>query len=383
MDIVKWGIIYQTIRKHSIDGVNNSYLEYLRASFGTYANLLMDIVDKCSTICNGTLVIEEPNRLNNALKQVITYDAARFLGGYPAKEITRFIPSIPSKLKSQNPEYYEEYAKSFESLVTNTNEGYQQPSLSVLQRAVHSLDLYSRKGKPLKRFLILLENIGKNELLSFESDLKECQIEHIMPQTFKDKWNHISSDEHEKFLHTLGNLSLTLNNQNLSNKEFEEKKVILANKSRITLNQHLLNYSIFSVESIKDRATKMLALFTKEFNIKKIEKSIEIDPSEQYVIMRHGNILAKGKYTDKKLTVLKESGATINDQSSLSASEKKLKKELIDKGVLVKKNDTYVFTENTLFSSPSQAAAIIAGSSINGRTSWKTEENITLKDLGL
>lgn len=273
LDLVKWGLIYQTIRKNKINGINQNYLEYIRASFGTYASLLMDVFEKYSTITEGSLIIDNPDQLNRTLTKIVAYDASRFIAGYPAKEITRFIPSISSKLESTNPLYYETYAESFETLVTTTNEGYKQPGTNVLKRAIFTTNLYDRKRKPLLRFLVLLENIGMNEILSFEHDLDGCEIEHILPQTLNEYWNHISESEHERFIHTLGNLSITFNNQNLSNKSFDEKKLILIEKSRITLNNRLKQYNVFDGSAIEDRANYLLNLFVQEFDIPKLPES--------------------------------------------------------------------------------------------------------------
>lgn len=382
LDLIKWGLIYQKVRVGKIAGINNNYLEYLRASFGTYANLLMDMVEKNSRIEDGEIIVENKENLNNALKQLVTYDVCRFLGGYPAKEITRFIPSIPQKLKLKNPNYFVNYAESFKELVTKTNEGYKQPGLNIIKRSILSLDLYNRKGKPLLRFLILLENINKKELLSFENDLKQCQIEHIMPQTLNEKWSYISSDTHEKYLHTLGNLSITLDNQNLSNKGFSEKKSILANKSRITLNQDLLDYDVFNISSIEDRAKRLLNKFTTEFEVDDFSQVEEINRHACNVFMIHKGIQANGVLTENGLLVKQGSEAAIENLSSLQISLKEKKQELIDTGILVQASDVLMFTSDILFSSPSQAAAIIAGYSINGKTSWKTEDNKTLNDLG-
>ncbi|MDA3926545.1 MAG: DUF262 domain-containing HNH endonuclease family protein [Kiritimatiellae bacterium] len=273
LDLVKWGLLYQTIRKSAINGVNQSYLEYLRASFGTYASLLMDVFEKYSTITDGSLIIENPYQLNRTLTKIVAYDASRFIAGHPSKEITRFIPSISSKLESINPLYFETYAESFETLVTTTGEGYKQPSINTLKRAVSTINLYDRKRKPLLRFLILLENIGKKEILSFEHDLKSCQIEHILPQTLNKNWDHISKHDYESFIHTLGNLSITFNNQDLSNKGFDDKKSILIKKSRISLNNQLLQYDVFDGSAIEDRANNLLNLFIHEFDIPNLSES--------------------------------------------------------------------------------------------------------------
>lgn len=382
-DLIKWGIIYQAVRIGKIPQVNHSYLEYLRASFGTYATLLMDIVDKNSRVEDATLMISDASNINAILKKVVAYDACRFLAGYQNKEITRFIPAIPDKLKVKNELYYLDYASSFEKLVTETIEGvYAQPSLNVLRKTIHSVDLYSRKRTPLLRLLILIENIGKKEILSFESDLKGCQIEHIMPQTLNEQWSYISKEVHDKYVHTLGNLSITFDNQGLSNKGFKDKKSILSAKSRINLNSQLLNYDIFDASAITERAKKLLKLFADEFGINESCNPHEISRYDLNIFMSHKNLSAKGVLIENGIKVIEGSEAVLENSDSLQESLVLLKLNLIQTGSLQQENSILIFTEDVIFSSPSKAAAIISGSSVNGKKTWKTQENKTLVDLG-
>ncbi len=58
-----------------------------------------------------------------------------------------------------------------------------------------------------------------------------------------------------------------------------------------------------------------------------------------------------------------------------------LRHEIIKKGILKIDGDSYVFDENYVFSSPSTAADVILGCSVNGRTVWKNRQGLTLKKL--
>ena len=54
---------------------------------------------------------------------------------------------------------------------------------------------------------------------------------------------------------------------------------------------------------------------------------------------------------------------------------------LIDNGVLVKEGETYRFSQDYVFSSPSSATDIVLGRSSNGRIEWKDAQGRTLKAL--
>ncbi|AEF84156.1 conserved hypothetical protein [Treponema primitia ZAS-2] len=77
--------------------------------------------------------------------------------------------------------------------------------------------------------------------------------------------------------------------------------------------------------------------------------------------------------------VLKDS--TVCKDVTASFIYKKNREKLIDAGILVFENDQYKFTENTIFSSPSQPASIILGSTVNGQDVWKNNNGKTMKEL--
>jgi hypothetical protein len=84
-------------------------------------------------------------------------------------------------------------------------------------------------------------------------------IEHIMPQTLTEEWKTMLGVNHataqKKWLHTLGNLTLTGYNSELSNKPFEDKLSRLKD-SNVTLNQYFrkAELEVWNEEAIKSRA---------------------------------------------------------------------------------------------------------------------------------
>lgn len=188
LDLLKWGIIYQAIRREKFSQIEQNYLEYLRASSNTYITLLMDVFAKNCTINDGALSINNPSQLNKILTKVVAYAAARFIAGLHTRDTTQFTPTIAPKLASEDPEYYLNYAETFEKLVTTTIMPYGQPSINTLKRASHNTNLYDRTRKPLLLFLVLLENIGRDKPLSFDDGLDGCTIVHILPQQLDSTW---------------------------------------------------------------------------------------------------------------------------------------------------------------------------------------------------
>lgn len=85
---------------------------------------------------------------------------------------------------------------------------------------------------------------------------------------------------------------------------------------------------------------------------------------------------------DGSMNVLSGSLARIKETESFGGWALSARKKFIKDGTLRDSGDglSYVFTKDTLFKSPSAAAATITGRSINGWTSWKDENGNTLDE---
>lgn len=90
---------------------------------------------------------------------------------------------------------------------------------------------------------------------------------------------------------------------------------------------------------------------------------------------------ATAKLTSNGIEVQKGSEMNKKETLSLSGSYSNLRKTLIEKGIVIEKGGKLEFNENFEFPSPSTAAAIILGYSVNGRTTWKDKYGKSLKEI--
>ena len=88
----------------------------------------------------------------------------------------------------------------------------------------------------------------------------QITIEHIMPQTLNRDWIDAIgaqyTEVHSKWLNTIGNLTLSAYNPELSNKPFREKKAMLSS-SNLALNESLQNFEAWNATSIQDRGADL------------------------------------------------------------------------------------------------------------------------------
>lgn len=75
---------------------------------------------------------------------------------------------------------------------------------------------------------------------------------------------------------------------------------------------------------------------------------------------------------------LKDSSIAVDVGASMPRSAAKLRAQWLEKGVLAKRGEEIIFTEDTWFNSPSGAASLTVGYAINGLKAWKDEDGGSL-----
>ncbi|PSW26357.1 DUF4357 domain-containing protein [Photobacterium phosphoreum] len=88
---------------------------------------------------------------------------------------------------------------------------------------------------------------------------------------------------------------------------------------------------------------------------------------------------ATAQLTNEGIVVLKNSEGSLTANQSLSNGYTKIRNKLIDEGLLIEQNDKLIATNDILFTSSSQAAAVLLGYPCNGLDYWVDESGISLK----
>lgn len=102
--------------------------------------------------------------------------------------------------------------------------------------------------------------------------------------------------------------------------------------------------------------------------------------NETELVLNVKNISARAIQTDEGIVVL--AGSDVSESQSKNYGYKTLRDELINDGTIIKsKSGILIFSKKHLFASPSAAAAVIVGYSINGRRTWKDDKGRTLIEI--
>jgi uncharacterized protein with ParB-like and HNH nuclease domain len=135
---------------------------------------------------------------------------------------------------------------------------------------LHSDDLYDINPNTTRYMLIKLEKSKRtreNNVNFWDVTNKnkaKWSVEHILPQKMANNsaWETLfTTDQHKKYIHRLGNLTITAYNSNLSNKSFEDKCNIgeyNLKSGKIQINNDIQNIDIWNTDVIENRS-KLLA----------------------------------------------------------------------------------------------------------------------------
>ncbi|RPF63330.1 DUF262 and DUF1524 domain-containing protein [Helicobacter pylori] len=151
----------------------------------------------------------------------------------------------------------DEYFKSLKAHFVYLTEKQRFPNNDEFKKLFITIDFYNFQKR--EYFFERLENFDTKEPVNTQ----ECTTEHIMPQTLTEEWKRDLGENfeaiHEKYLHTIGNLTLTGYNKEYSNNSFQEKKDMEKGfkQSPLRLNQSLKNLESFGEKEIEKRANDL------------------------------------------------------------------------------------------------------------------------------
>ena len=143
------------------------------------------------------------------------------------------------------------------------------PPDSVFVPQLVSYNAYKKDRRQTRRILERLENaFGHKERVN----LDQLTIEHVMPQTIpqddasEGSWLKMLGDDwfttHQAWLHTIGNLTFSGYNSDLSNHKFK-KKLELLSTSNVSLTKEISGATSWTADAIKSRGERMATQIAK------------------------------------------------------------------------------------------------------------------------
>lgn len=256
--------------------VNDALYGLRRLKQSTVYLFLFDVFDDFD---KKIITMEE---LADVLNLLLNYSIRRLICEIGSNSLRGLYKTLYSRVfnKEENKEHYYDAVISFLTQISSKDA---MPTDEEFALALKEKNLY-RKNALCKYLLSAIENQSKEKV-----ETESLSIEHIMPQNknLSKAWQTMLGENweqvHERYLHTLGNLTLTGYNTELGDKPFDVKKNMLENPETPThitiLYQDVLNKDAWNEATIKERAIRLSNTILKLFSNKPAETVIDFsDP---------------------------------------------------------------------------------------------------------
>ncbi|MGE6897077.1 DUF262 domain-containing protein [Priestia flexa] len=187
---------------------------------------------------------------------VENYLIRRFVCNVDSKSLNKIFASAYNQISTHEAE-----ESIFELTGYLQNRGY--PKNQEVITSLKESHFYGQ-GDRRKKGAFILKVIENSYSHKEKADLSKATIEHVMPQTLTEKWVEELGDNaeyvHSVYLHTLGNLTLSAYNTELSNEPFSVKRRYYKD-SNIRLNKEIAKFEKWNQESIELRVETLIGKF--------------------------------------------------------------------------------------------------------------------------
>ena len=256
LDLLKYSKYYREIISTENTNTFSSYLSKINRleSVVTYP-FLMEVFDDFAK------KILPENDMKVIFETIISFVFRRLICEVPTNALNKMFMVLGREIKKYD-DYKENYLDIFKRVITQKSHSQRFPDNEEFTSKIISKDIYNFKNKNKLFLLEQLENFDNKERVDVEKlvSTNELTIEHIMPQTLTPIWRESLGKTfdliHEKYLNTIGNITLTGYNSKMSNKAFSEKRDMHNGfkESRLFLNKRLSFIEKWNEDTIIDRA---------------------------------------------------------------------------------------------------------------------------------
>ena len=193
--------------------------------------------------------------LTGVVAAVVNLVLRRFICGISRSGLNKEFPSLFQQIERLQQASNQPFLAATRTVLATK----MYPTDGEFRRHIVAGHLYGR-GDRLEFARLLLEEVERSYAHKERVDLAPLTVEHVMPQTLTPAWleelGSDADDVHEALLHTLGNLTLSGYNSELSNAPFAEKRTRLGH-SHLQLNEDIAQAPGWDEEAVLTRAQRL------------------------------------------------------------------------------------------------------------------------------
>ena len=208
--------------------------------------------------------------------------------------LNKFFVTLSKEIKKHN-NWHDNFVDIFVAIILGEQGANKMPNNEQVYQELRVKNIYVQNSKNKLYLLENLENHNNPYKLSSET-WQNLSIEHIMPQTITKQWKDrlgLNWEEiHSKYLHSLGNLTWTLKNSQMSNNDFNRKQNIDFDLSKMKLSYSLNKVTSWGEEEMLARAELLIEEFIEIWSYPKTKISLQknyedwVDISDDFIATR-------------------------------------------------------------------------------------------------
>lgn len=204
------------------------------------------------------------------LQLLESYVFRRAICGIPTNSMNKTFANLYKEIEKDN------YLESYKAALLTKDSYRRFPTNEEFKRDLLFKDVYNFRNKNY-----LLSSIENSQHSKEVINLGQFSIEHILPQNpnLSEEWTKDLGENwkeiQNRYLHTLGNLTLTGYNTELSDRPFLQKRDMEGGfkNSRLFLNAHISNLSKWDVSEIISRAESLSSIALKVWTYPNVDES--------------------------------------------------------------------------------------------------------------
>ena len=240
------------INKHEDPELNGQLERLNKLEFTVSHPYLLDVFNDLKKGILSEKIVKE------ILIIIESYAFRKILVDNTTQGLNKMFVTLSREIKKEEGTWKEQYLEILYFILLEKRVSQTFPNDEEFENALITKEIYKLQAKNTSFLLESLENYES----AYSVNADELTVEHIMPQTLTKEWKNKLGEgwqeTHKKYLHTLGNLSLTAKNAELSNNSFEDKQGIDFQTSRLKLNFKLEGLAVWNEEKIVERAKNLI-----------------------------------------------------------------------------------------------------------------------------
>ena len=220
---------------------------------------LMDLLDTANNL------ITSDESLARILRVLENFLFRRTICSVPTNALNKLFTVLEKEIERFS-EWKAQYEAVFNFVLMNKQTSSRYPRDEEFIPSLMTRDIYNMHPRSKVYLLEELENFDSHHVVDVSGLLEkgEMTIEHIMPQTLTPSWQRSlepnADEKHSKWLHTIGNLTLTAYNSKYSNRSFQEKLNMHNGfmESKLALNSFVMQCGNWGESEIEQRAKQLV-----------------------------------------------------------------------------------------------------------------------------